>query len=110
MKEIRHLDDFNWLLLHALWPGKLRPLLWFTRAEQDLETFLDIIHQVFGGIGIVQEILANGEIYRLLLRSKGKRFRRISTAASVDRRSGRWAVIWSGRARGIGGGRVGLIQ
>ena len=67
MQEIRHLDDFDRLLLHALGPGKLRPLLRFTRAEQDLETLLDIIHEVFRGIGVIQEIFADDELDRLLL-------------------------------------------
>lgn len=111
VEEIRHLDDFDRLLLHALWPGKLRPLLWFARAEQDLETLLDIVHQIFCGIGIVQEILADDKLDRPLLRSKGEGFGGISCAASIDGRSGRWAVAWSRRTRrSVGGSRMDLIQ
>ena len=83
-KKIRYLDDFNRLPLHALGPGELRPLLRFTRTEQDLETLLYIIHQVFSSIRIVQEILADDKLDGLLLRSEGERFGRISAAAPID--------------------------
>jgi hypothetical protein len=43
-------DNFDRLLIHAFWPGKLRPFLWLTRSQKNLETFLDIIHEVLGGI------------------------------------------------------------
>ena len=110
VKEIGHLDDFDGFLLHALGPGKLRPFLRLTRAEQDLETLLDVIHQIFGGIGIVQEILADDKLDRLLGRSEGERFRRVSAPASIDRRSGRWAVVWSRRTgRIVGSGGMDLI-
>ena len=42
------------------------PLLRLTGAEQDLEVLLDIIHEVFHGIGIVQEILADDKLDWLL--------------------------------------------
>ena len=109
VKEIWHLDNFHGLLLHALGPGKLRPLLGFTRAEQGLETLLDIIHQVFGGIRIVQEILADDKLDRLLLRWKEECPREIGARVPIDRRSGRWALVWSGGTRRRRGG-VNLIQ
>lgn len=85
----RYLYDFNRFLLHALGPDELRPLLRFTRAKQDLETLLDIVHKVFGGIGIVQEILADGELSGLLMGGEGERFRRrIPGTARINRRSG----------------------
>jgi len=104
---MQYLDDFNRLLLHALGPRKFGSLLWFPRAKQDLETLLDVIHQVFGGIGIVEKILANDELDRLLLRNQGERF---GMMTGIDRRSGGWAVVWSGGTRRSGGGGLDLIQ
>jgi hypothetical protein len=82
----------------------------FTGTKQDLETFLNIVHQIFGGIRIVEEILADGKLDGLVMGDKGERFRRVMAGtARIHGRSGRWAVVGSGRTGGSGG-RMDLIQ
>jgi len=107
-EEIQYLNNLHRLPLHALGPGKFWPLLWFTGAEQGLETLLDIVHQILGGIGIVQEILADDEINGLL-NGKEERSGEMPAAVRIEGRPGRWAVVWSGGA-GRGPGGVRLIQ
>ena len=82
-KKRRDLDDFDRFLLHALGPDELRAFLGFARTKQGLETLLDVVHQVFGGIGIVQEILADSKLDRLLL-EREEWSRVMDTAASID--------------------------
>jgi len=106
-EEIRYLDNLHRLPLHALGPGKFWPLLGFARAEQGLETLLDIIHQILGGIGVVKEILADDE-FNGLLNGKEERSGEVPAVVRIEGRSGRWAVIWSGGSR-RGPGGVGLI-
>ena len=108
VSEIRYLDNLHRFLLHALWPGKFGPLLGFTGAEQGLEPLLDIIHQILGGIGIVQEILPDDELDGLL-NGKQERSGKVPAVVRIDGRSGRGAVIRSG-GTGSGSGGVNLIQ
>lgn len=87
-KGKRYLDDFHRFLLHVLGPCKLRSLLWFTRTEQGLETLLNIVHQVFGSIGIIQEILADDEPDGLRVGSEGESFGGMMAGVTrIDRRS-----------------------
>ena len=47
---------------HALRPRELGTLLGLTWPEQDLQALLDIVHEVLGGVGVVQEVLADDEL------------------------------------------------
>ena len=106
--RMQYLDNLHRLPLHALGPGKFWPLLGFTGAEQGLETLLDIIHQILGGIGVVQEVLADDE-FNGLLDGKEECSGEVDAVVRIEGRPGRRAVVRSRRS-GRGPGGVGLIQ
>ena len=66
-KEARktHRNNFYRLLLHALRPGQLGSFFRFARPQQDLQPLLDIVHEIFSGIGIVQQVLPYDEFRHL---------------------------------------------
>jgi hypothetical protein len=45
-----HLDHLHRLLLQALRPRQLRTLLRLARAEQNLESLLDIVREILGRV------------------------------------------------------------
>ena len=85
-EKAQYLYNLHRFLLHVLGPCELRPLLWFTRTEQGLETLLDIVHQIFGGIGIIQKILADNEPDGFKVGSEDKRFM-MPGVTRINRRS-----------------------
>lgn len=60
--ESAHPDNLYRFFLHTLRPRQLRPLLRFSRPQKDLQPLLDIIHQVFGSIRIIEQVLAHDEL------------------------------------------------
>ena len=58
-----HLSRF---FLEPLRPCELRSSRCFTRAEQCFESLLYVIHEVFGRVGVIEEILSNDEIHMAL--------------------------------------------
>ena len=59
------LDHFHGLLLHALGPRQLRSFLRLAWPQQNLEAFLDIVHEVFGSVRVIQQVFANNKLERL---------------------------------------------
>ena len=57
-----HFHNFDGFFLHALRPCELWSFLRFTRAEEDLQALLHIVHEVFCGIGVIKQVFANHEL------------------------------------------------
>ena len=57
---------FNRVFLESLWPYELRSSICFTRAEQCFEPLLHVIHEIFGRVRVVEEVLSDYEVHLAL--------------------------------------------
>jgi hypothetical protein len=94
---VTDLDDFDRFLLHTLRPSQLWALLRLSRSEEYLQSFLDIVHEVLGSIGVVKEVLANDQLQGLVgLRGRWWEVLVDESVLSVrrNRRAARLRIAW----------------
>jgi hypothetical protein len=66
-----YLEYFYGFFIHALWPNQLRPLFWLSRPQQNLQPFLNIVHEILSGIRVIQKVLPYDKLEGFSKRHRG---------------------------------------